>query len=200
MKKIMAILLSLVFVFCFSTLAFATGEEVANGEEIKTDETVASEDFVYTDGADEYTDGTDDMIAEIYGEDFAAALEEGEFDPNALYEAMGLEKSTIIMAMLLIFTILLFIPVLIILIVYISKNSKLKAKIKNYELTYGVIYDKDVLKDMANIPPQNYNYNPQTFVPQYPVNNPPQQNQDISAFSDALKKESNKENNDGGNL
>ena len=61
-------------------------------------------------------------------------------------------------------------------------------KIKNYELTYGVVYDKEVLKDMANIPPQNYNYNPQTFVPQYPVNNPPEQNQDISAFTDDDKK------------
>ena len=53
---------------------------------------------------------------------------------------------------------------------------------------------------MANIPPQNYNNNPQTFVPQYPVNNAPQQNSDISAFTDALKNETNKENNDGGNL
>lgn len=186
MKKIMAILLSLILAFGFSTLAFATGEEVL-------DESVAGEESVYT-------DGTDDMIAEIYGEDFAAALEEGEFDPNALYEAMGLEKSTIIMAMLVLFAVLLFVPVLIVLIVFISKNSKIKEKIKNYELTYGVVYDKEVLKDMANIPPQNYNYNPQTFVPQEPLNNAPQQNSDISAFSDALKKESEKENNDGGNL
>jgi hypothetical protein len=194
MKKIMAILLSLVLAFCFSTLAFATGEEV------KVDEAVSSDEFVYTDGADEYSDSTEDMLADIYGEDFAEALENGEADPYALLEAMGMEKSTVIMAMLLLFAILLFIPVLIVLIVFISKNSKLKSKIKNYELTYGVVYDKEVLKDMANIPPQNYNYNPQTFVPQYPVNNAPQQNSDISAFTDALKNETNKENNDGGNL
>lgn len=194
MKKIMAILLSLVLTFCFSTLAFATGEEV------KVDEAVSSDEFVYTDGADEYSDSTEDMLADIYGEDFAEALENGEADPYALLEAMGMEKSTVIMAMLLLFAILLFIPVLIVLIVFISKNSKLKSKIKNYELTYGVVYDKEVLKDMANIPPQNYNYNPQTFVPQYPVNNAPQQNSDISAFTDALKNETNKENNDGGNL
>lgn len=194
MKKIMAIFLSLVLAFCFSTLAFATGEEV------KVDEAVSSDEFVYTDGADEYSDSTEDMLADIYGEDFAEALENGEADPYALLEAMGMEKSTVIMAMLLLFAILLFIPVLIVLIVFISKNSKLKSKIKNYELTYGVVYDKEVLKDMANIPPQNYNYNPQTFVPQYPVNNAPQQNSDISAFTDALKNETNKENNDGGNL
>lgn len=194
MKKIMAILLSLVLAFCFSTFAFATGEEV------KVDEAVSSDEFVYTDGADEYSDSTEDMLADIYGEDFAEALENGEADPYALLEAMGMEKSTVIMAMLLLFAILLFIPVLIVLIVFISKNSKLKSKIKNYELTYGVVYDKEVLKDMANIPPQNYNYNPQTFVPQYPVNNAPQQNSDISAFTDALKNETNKENNDGGNL
>ena len=194
MKKIMAILLSLVLAFCFSTLAFATGEEV------KVDEAVSSDEFVYTDGADEYSDSTEDMLADIYGEDFAEALENGEADPYARLEAMGKEKSTVIMAMLLLFAILLFIPVLIVLIVFISKNSKLKSKIKNYELTYGVVYDKEVLKDMANIPPQNYNYNPQTFVPQYPVNNAPQQNSDISAFTDALKNETNKENNDGGNL
>lgn len=194
MKKIMAILLSLVIAFCFSTFAFATGEEV------KVDEAVSSDEFVYTDGADEYSDSTEDMLADIYGEDFAEALENGEADPYALLEAMGMEKSTVIMAMLLLFAILFFIPVLIVLIVFISKNSKLKSKIKNYELTYGVVYDKEVLKDMANIPPQNYNYNPQTFVPQYPVNNAPQQNSDISAFTDALKNETNKENNDGGNL
>lgn len=194
MKKIMAILLSLVLAFCFSTLAFATGEEV------KVDEAVSSDEFVYTDGADEYSDSTEDMLADIYGEDFAEALENGEADPYALLETMGMEKSTVIMAMLLLFAILLFIPVLIVLIVFISKNSKLKSKIKNYELTYGVVYDKEVLKDMANIPPQNYNYNPQTFVPQYPVNNAPQQNSDISAFTDVLKNETNKENNDGGNL
>ena len=194
MKKIMAILLSLVLAFCFSTLVFATGEEV------KVDEAVSSDEFVYADGADEYSDSTEDMLADIYGEDFAEALENGEADPYALLEAMGMEKSTVIMAMLLLFAILLFIPVLIVLIVFISKNSKLKSKIKNYELTYGVVYDKEVLKDMANIPPQNYNYNPQTFVPQYPVNNAPQQNSDISAFTDALKNETNKENNDGGNL
>lgn len=194
MKKIMAILLSLILAFGFSTLAFATGEEV------KVDEAVSSDEFVYTDGADEYSDSTEDMLADIYGEDFAEALENGEADPYALLEAMGMEKSTVIMAMLLLFAILLFIPVLIVLIVFISKNSKLKSKIKNYELTYGVVYDKEVLKDMANIPPQNYNYNPQTFVPQYPVNNAPQQNSDISAFTDALKNETNKENNDGGNL
>ena len=194
MKKIMAILLSLVLTFCFSTLAFATGEEV------KVDEAVSSDEFVYTDGADEYSDSTEDMLADIYGEDFAEALENGEADPYALLEAMGMEKSTVIMAMLLLFAILFFIPVLIVLIVFISKNSKLKSKIKNYELTYGVVYDKEVLKDMANIPPQNYNYNPQTFVPQYPVNNAPQQNSDISAFTDALKNETDKENNDGGNL
>lgn len=194
MKKIMAILLSLVLAFCFSTLAFATGEEV------KVDEAVSSDEFVYADGAEEYSDSTEDMLADIYGEDFAEALENGEADPYALLEAMGMEKSTVIMAMLLLFAILFFIPVLIVLIVFISKNSKLKSKIKNYELTYGVVYDKEVLKDMANIPPQNYNYNPQTFVPQYPVNNAPQQNSDISAFTDALKNETNKENNDGGNL
>ncbi len=196
MKKIMAILLSLVLAFCFSTLAFATGEE-------KTDETAAGDASVYTDGAYEYQDGTDDVIADIYGEDFAASLEEGEYDPNAIYEAMGLEKSTIMLSILVVFAILLFIPVLIVLIVLISKNNKLKLKIKNYELTYGVVYDKEVLKDMANIPPQNYNYNPQTFVPQMPLNTAPQQNGDISAFTNALKNETNKENeenNDGGNL
>ncbi len=186
MKKIMAILLSLVLAFCFSTLAFATGEEVL-------DEAVAGEESVYTDGAYEDSDSSEDMLADIYGEDFAAAVENGDVDPNALLEEMGMEKSTVIMAMLVLFAILLFVPVLIVLIVFISKNSKIKEKIKNYELTYGVVYDKEVLKDMANIPPQNYNYNPQTFVPQYPVNNAPQQSGDISAFSDALKNETNKE-------
>lgn len=195
MKKIMAIILSLVFIFAFSTVAFA------NGEEVKVDEVTSGDEYIYTDGADEAADSPEDILADLYGQEFADAYANGEIGAYAFFEEMGLEKSTVVMAMLLIFAVLLFIPVLIVLIVFISKNKKLKEKIRGYELTYGVVYDKDVLKDMANIPPQNYNYNPQTFVPQYPVNNAPQQNNtDISAFSNALKNETNKENNDGGNL
>ena len=189
MKKITAILLSLILAFCFSTVAFATGEASVDAN--------MGEDY----SADIYSDGTEDMLAEIYGEDFASQLENGEINPSEIFEMFGLEKSTVFMTMLVMIAFLLFIPVLIVLIVFISKNNKLKSKIRNYELTYGVVYDKDVLKDMANIPPQNYNYNPQTFVPQYPVNNQSSANQDISAFSDALKKEVNNENeNNGGNM
>lgn len=175
MKKIMALILSLVFIFAFSTVAFASGEEVVSG--------VPEYDFY----DDAYTTGE--------------GISEEEMLDDMLAET-GLEMSTLIFCFLFFGACLLFVPALIVMIVFATKNKNVKEQIRNYEITYGVIYDKAVLKDMANIPPQNYNYNPQTFVPQYPVNNQPaapQSNQDISAFSQALKNETNNENN-GGNL
>lgn len=191
MKKLLAILMSLVFVFSFSTLAFATGEEVEKPDE----ETVSGDEFVYTDGAYEFSDEEEQMLESIYGEDFVDSLENGEFDLNQMLESTGLEKSTLFLVMIFMTTSFLFIPTLIVLIVFICKNNKVKKQIRNYEITYGSGFNNG-----ANFPPQNYNYNPQNFAPQYPVNNMPQQNQDITAFTDALKNEANKENNDGGNL
>ena len=177
MKKIMAILLVLVFAFSFSTVAFATGEEIASPE---------------------------------FSEDFSTDIPMGSGTVEEMLEQTGIEMSTLVLAYVFILSSLLFVPVLIVLIVFASKNKKVKQQIRNYEITYGVVYDKAVLKDMANIPPQNYNYNPQAFVPQYPMQgqpNAPQNNQDISAFSQALKNEaavetSNEENkeNEGGSL
>ena len=190
MKKLLAILMSLVFVFCFSTLAFATGEEIE-----KTEETVSSDEFVYTDGAYEFSDEEEQLLENIYGEDFVESLENGDIDVDDVLELTGLEKSTLIIIMIFMTTSFLFIPTLIVLIVFISKNSKIKKQIRNYEITYGTGFNNG-----ANFQPQNYNYNPQNFAPQYPVNNVPQQNQDISAFNDALKNEAEKENNNGGNL
>ena len=191
MKKLLAILMSLVFVFCFSTLAFATGEEVEKADE----ETVSGDEFVYTDGAYEFSDEEEQMLENIYGEDFVESLENGDIDVDDVLELTGLEKSTLIIIMIFMTTSFLFIPTLIVLIVFISKNSKIKKQIRNYEITYGAGFNNG-----ANFQPQNYNYNPQNFAPQYPVNNVPQQNQDISAFNDALKNEAEKENNNGGNL
>ncbi len=190
MKKLLAILMSLVLVFCFSTFVFATGEEVE-----KTEETVSSDEFVYTDGAYEFSDEEEQLLENIYGEDFVESLENGDIDVDDVLELTGLEKSTLIIIMIFMTTSFLFIPTLIVLIVLISKNSKIKKQIKNYEITYGAGFNNG-----ANFQPQNYNYNPQNFAPQYPVNNVPQQNQDISAFNDALKNEAEKENNNGGNL
>ena len=188
MKKIMAILLVLVFAFSFSTVAFATGEE-------KAEDNTTSEEFVYTDGASDIYDFSD-VETNVTVED--------------MLEQTGIEMSTLVLAYVFIFSSLLFVPVLIVLIVFASKNKKVKQQIRNYEITYGVVYDKDVIKDMANIPPQNYNYNPQAFVPQYPMQgqpNAPQNNRDISAFSQALKNEAavetsneEKKENEGGSL
>ena len=110
MKKIMAILMSLVFVFCFSTLAFATGEET-----VKTEgETVTSDEFVYTDGGYEFSDEEEQLLEDIYGEDFVNSLENGEFDVDDVLELTGLEKSTLLLMVLLLVTSLLFIPTLIV--------------------------------------------------------------------------------------
>lgn len=191
MKKIMAILMSLVFVFCFSTLAFATGEETATTEE----ETVTSDEFVYTDGGYEFSDEEEQMLEDIYGENFVESLENGDFDVDDVLELTGLEKSTLLLMLLLLVTSLLFIPILIVLIVFASKNSKLKKKIENYEITYGAGFN-----NTGSFTQQNYNYNQQNFAPQYPVNNFPQQNQDASTFTGVVNNETNNENKDGGNL
>ena len=114
MKKLLAILMSLVFVFCFSTLAFATGEEVEKADE----ETVSGDEFVYTDGAYEFSDEEEQMLENIYGEDFVDSLENGEFDLNQMLESTGLEKSTLLLAMIFTTTSLLFIPTLIVLIIF----------------------------------------------------------------------------------
>lgn len=184
MKKVTTIFLSFVLAFAFSIVCFA------NGQEILENDTTYTNEFNISDEENE-------MLVDFYGEDFVSKLENGEISPDDIFEATGLEKSTLAAAFLFITSVFLLIPAIIVMIVFISKNKKLKEKIKRYELTYGVVYDSDVLKDMANIPPQNYNYNPQTFVPQYPeVNN---QNISNSNFSDTLKDEQSKEN-DGGNI
>ena len=56
---------------------------------------------------------------------------------------------------------------LFVLIYFITKYKKTIKEINMYEQNFGVVYTKEVLEDMKNIPPECYNYNPVVFVPEY---------------------------------
>ncbi|MBR2877289.1 MAG: hypothetical protein IKC01_09130 [Clostridia bacterium] len=93
----------------------------------------------------------------------------------------------------------LFFPLLIVMISFIVLNRKTVKKIHEYENIYGVIYTNDVLNDMKNIPPQNYNYNPSVFVPvsQESENNNINVNQ---SFSNELFNAQKENGEEGGNV
>ena len=175
MKKVKLVLaLVLILVFTFSVTAFATGDV-----EIQNDESVESGVFDY-----EYDDGvySEESFEEMFGE-----------DSDAIF---GLSLAIVLSAMF-------FLPAVIMMIVFIVMNNKTVNKIKAYELAYGVVFTKEVINDMKNIPPQNYNYNPGAFVPQYPTgnmqNNNPSQPQ--TSFNNTLYNEvKNVNENNGGNM
>ncbi len=66
--------------------------------------------------------------------------------------------------------ILLFFPALFLLIFFIVKGRDITNKIKLYEKFFGVVFTKEILEDMKDIPPESYNYNPAVFVPEYKEN------------------------------
>lgn len=65
--------------------------------------------------------------------------------------------------------ILLFFPTVFLMIFFIKKYKETSEKIKVYEKLFGVVFTKEVLEDMKDIPPESYNYNPAVFVPEYDV-------------------------------
>lgn len=67
--------------------------------------------------------------------------------------------------------ILLFFPTVFAMIFFIKKCKETTDKIKLYEKYFGVVFTKEVLEDMKDIPPESYNYNPSVFVPEYYVSN-----------------------------
>lgn len=67
--------------------------------------------------------------------------------------------------------ILLFFPMLFLMIYFILKYIKTTKAIKAYEKEFGVVFTKEVMEDMKNIPPESYNYNPAVFVPEYKTEN-----------------------------
>ena len=67
--------------------------------------------------------------------------------------------------------ILLFFPMLFLMIYFISKYIKTTKAINAYEKEFGVVFTKEVMEDMKNIPPESYNFNPAVFVPEYKKEN-----------------------------
>lgn len=114
------------------------------------------------------------------------------------FEEMGLEKSTTVLFALAGISIILWIPTLVLLIVLNSQKKKLKEKINVFEAVYGEVYTKEIMNDMKNIPPSNYNFNPQTFAPLSPEENRGNNySQTQTNFNETLN--SQIENNDWGN-
>ena len=114
------------------------------------------------------------------------------------FEEMGLEKSTTFLFALAGVSILLWIPTLILLIVLNSQKKKLKEKINVFEAVYGEVYTKEIMNDMKDIPPSNYNFNPQTFAPFSPEENKNSNYSQLETnFNETLN--SQIENNDWGN-
>jgi hypothetical protein len=56
-------------------------------------------------------------------------------------------------------------------IFFIIKGKEITEKIKIYEKLFGVVFTKEVLDDMKDIPPESYNFNPAVFVPEYDISN-----------------------------
>ena len=82
--------------------------------------------------------------------------------------------------------ILLFFPTVFLMIFFIKKCKETSEKIKVYEKLFGVVYTKEVLEDMKDIPPESYNYNPAVFVPEYDVI---EDNTNKAEFSELLNTE-----------
>lgn len=78
--------------------------------------------------------------------------------------------------------IFLFFPLLFLLIFFIVRCKETTDKIKLYEKTFGVIFTKEVLEDMKDIPPESYNYNPAVFVPEYEKEYERKEKADFSQF------------------
>ena len=71
-------------------------------------------------------------------------------------------------------------------IFFIKKCKETSKKIKVYEKLFGVVFTKEVLEDMKDIPPESYNYNPAVFVPEYDVI---EDNTNKAEFSELLSTE-----------
>ncbi len=96
------------------------------------------------------------------------------------------------------FSLFLFPIVFFIMLLFIYLHNKIKNKITVYEALYGVLFTKQVMEDMKGIPPEDYNYNPQSFVPEiHGVKNEINKEKTSSvSFEDELKAQ---EDFDGGN-
>lgn len=93
-------------------------------------------------------------------------LEYSDEDLNAVIEEMFGENSGILMAATICITIsfLLFVPALVLMIVFIVLNSKTKKKLREYERAFGVL-PQNAIGVIPNQPVQNMTYSNQ------PINN-----------------------------
>ena len=78
--------------------------------------------------------------------------------------------------------ILFFFPTVFLMIFFIIKCKETTEKIKLYEKLFGVVFTKEVLEDMKDIPPESYNYNPAVFVPEYDNSNNNTYKENFSEF------------------
>lgn len=132
-KRLLAILICIALSSILCVSAFATedigiiGGADGDTEIILNDEDILYEDEFYDDYYDEYY--YDD---EFYSDDLSSDLSELEY----VFEQFGEENVGVLIAAVVVMLIcsLLFLPALILLIVFAVLNGKLKKKIREYEL------------------------------------------------------------------
>lgn len=133
-KRLLAILICIALSSILCVSAFATGDiGVIGGADGDTEIILNDEDILY--GDEFYDDGFyDDYYYddELYSDELGSDLGELEY----LFEQFGEENVGVLIAAVVVMLIcsLLFLPALIVLIVFAVLNSKLKKKIREYEM------------------------------------------------------------------
>lgn len=152
-KRLLTILICIALSSLLCVSAFATGDiGIIGGADGETSIILNDEDIIY--GDEFYDDGIyDDYYYddELYTDDFASDLSELEY----IFQQLGEENTGILIAAVVVMLIcsLLFLPALVLLIVFAVLNGKLKKKIKEYEMRsngfQGVQYQQPVNQPYA---------------------------------------------------
>ena len=179
-KKILAFLLCIMLCGALGITALATGDiGIIGGEDGETD-IILSDDYLYDDELlydfddsyySEYYSFYDDeeFMEEVNNSLILSALLEDEETMQILY-SMGIDKVKSFITCIVVGMIfgLLFVPVLIVMIIFAVLNSKAKKKIKEYEMRMNPAFSTGFVPfNNANL-----NYQPQP-APQPQVNQAP---------------------------
>lgn len=166
-KKITAVILSLLILCMLSVSAYAADGDLEFKDLPMTNEDVYDESFGFGDDYDLFKDDYDYDYDDYY--DYYDA---DEFLSDELIEEMLSDSKFAMMATLLGMFSLMFLPGVVVLVVFIILNSKTKKKIKEYE---RLIYGGGINMQMGYNPQQNgFNPQQQGFNPQQGGFNPAQ--------------------------
>lgn len=167
-KKITAVILSLLILCMLSVSAYAADGDLEFKDLPMTNEDVYDESFGFGDDYDLFKDDYDYDDYDGYYDYYDA----DEFLSDELIEEMLSDSKFAMMATLLGMFSLMFLPCVVVLVVFIILNSKTKKKIKEYE---RLIYGGGINMQMGYNPQQGgFNPQQQGFNPQQGGFNPAQ--------------------------